>query len=100
MKKLKERWGIESNWQIFVILLVFAITGSSAAKLAEPLTELIGISKEIGGFLYWTIRILIIFPIYQVLLVFFGWLFGEHKFFWNFEKKMLRRMKLGFLFKD
>jgi len=100
LKKLKERWGIESNWQIFVILLVFAITGSSAAKLAEPLTELIGISKEIGGFLYWTIRILIIFPIYQVLLVFFGWLFGEHKFFWNFEKKMLRRMKLGFLFKD
>ena len=100
MKKLKERWGIDSNWQIFVILLVFAITGSSAAKLAGPLTEFIGLSKEVGGFLYWTIRILIIFPIYQVLLVFFGWLFGEYQFFWNFEKKMLRRMKLGFLIKD
>ena len=100
MKKLKEKWDIDSNWQIFVILLVFAITGSSAAKLAGPLTEFIGLSKDVGGFIYWTIRILIIFPIYQVLLVFFGWLFGEYQFFWNFEKKMLRRMKLGFLIKD
>lgn len=100
MKKLKERWGIESNWQLFVILLVFSVTGSSAAKLAGPFMEFIGLSKDIGGFLYWTIRILAIFPIYQVLLVFFGWLFGQYTFFWNFEKKMLRRMKLGFLFKD
>lgn len=100
MKKLKKRWGIESNWQIFVILLVFAITGSSAAKLAGPLMEVVGLTAKIDGFFYWTIRILIIFPIYQVLLVFFGWLFGEHHFFWNFEKKMLRRMKLGFLLGD
>ena len=99
MKKLKTRWGIETNWQLFVILLVFAVTGSTAAKLAEPLTNLIGVSKDMGGWIYWSTRILIIFPIYQVLLVFFGWLFGEFKFFWKFEKKMLQRMKLGFLFK-
>jgi hypothetical protein len=40
----------------------------------------------------------LIFPIYQVLLVFFGFIFGQFKFFWNFEKKMLSRMGLGFLF--
>jgi len=100
MKKLKERWGISSNWQVAVIFIVFAVTGSTAAKLAGPLTDVVGVTKEIGGFLYWTIRILIIFPIYQVLLVFFGWLFGEYTFFWNFEKKMLKRMGLGFLFKN
>ncbi|HAV54440.1 MAG TPA: diacylglyceryl transferase, partial [Aequorivita sp.] len=38
MKKLKERWNIETNGQLFIIFLVFAITGSSAAKLAAPLT--------------------------------------------------------------
>ena len=99
MKKLKQRWGIESNWQLTVIFIVFAITGSTAAKLAAPITEFIGINSEMGWYIFWPIRILIIFPVYQVLLVLFGWLFGQHQFFWSFEKKMLRSMKLGFLLK-
>ena len=97
MRKLKQRWNITSNWQLTVIFIVFAITGSTSAKLAAPLTEAIGITSDNGWYIYWPIRILIIFPAYQVLLVFFGWLFGEFHFFWYFEKKMLRSMKLGFL---
>ncbi|MBT8237555.1 MAG: diacylglyceryl transferase [Croceitalea sp.] len=100
MEKLKERWGIESNFQIVVIFIVFGLTGSAAAKLAGPLTDIIGLTKNsVSGWVYWPIRILLIFPIYQVLLVVFGWLFGQYKFFWNFEKKMLKRLGLGFLFK-
>lgn len=98
MRKLKERWNIETNRQLFIIFLVFAITGSSAAKLAAPITDFFGIEKEMGWYIYWPFRILIILPIYKVLLVFFGWVFGEFNFFWNFVKKMLRSMGLGFLF--
>lgn len=100
MKGLKKRWNIKTNAQLFIILLVFAITGSSAAKLAAPITEAFEIKKEMGWYIYWPFRILIILPIYQVLLVFFGWIFGELNFFWNFEKMMLRRMGLRFLFKN
>lgn len=100
MKKLKERWNIKSNLQLVIILIVFALTGSSAAKFAGPLTDVIGVTKEMGWYIYWPVRILIIFPIYQVLLVFMGWLFGEFEFFWAFEKKMLRRTGLGFLVKE
>ncbi|MDX1461669.1 MAG: DUF6787 family protein [Marinirhabdus sp.] len=100
MKKLKERWNISSNWQLFVILVVFAMTGSTSAKFAGPLTEAIGLTKEAGWYVYWPVRILIIFPVYQVLLVTFGWLFGEYAFFWNFEKKMLKSMGFGFVIKD
>lgn len=105
MEKLKERWGIDSNFGVFMILLVFAVTGSTAVKVAQPILEFIGFARENFSedwyyyLLYWTVRILIIFPVYQVLLVVFGWLFGQFKFFWNFEKKMLGRMGLGFLFK-
>jgi len=100
MEKLKKRWGIDSNFQIVVIFIVFALTGSAAAKLAAPLTEFIGLARETtNGWVYWPVRILLIFPIYQVLLVFFGWLFGQFAFFWNFEKKMLNRLGLGFLLK-
>ena len=95
MNKLKKRWGIESNFQIILILIVFAITGSTSAKLAGPLCALIGINEETFSWpVYWFFRILLIFPIYQVLLVFFGWLFGQFQFFWQFEKKML--VRLGF----
>ncbi|MBL7473471.1 DUF6787 family protein [Robertkochia sediminum] len=93
MKKLKERWGIDSNFQLVVILVVFAITGSTATKLASPVTDYIGMDPATtSGWIYWPVRIFLIFPIYQVLLVFFGWLFGQFAFFWNFEKKMLNRM--------
>lgn len=99
MNKLKKRWGINSNFQLFIILVVFALTGSSAAKLAGPLLTFFEIHEgNIHAFFYWTLRILLIFPIYQVLLVAFGWIFGQFEFFWNFEKKMLKRIGLGFIF--
>ncbi len=100
MKKLKDRWGIDSNWQLFIIFLVFAITGSSSAKLAAPLCEFLNITQENTHlFIYWALRILLIFPIYQILLVSFGWIFGQFQFFWAFEKKMLDRLGLGKIFR-
>ncbi len=96
MNKLKERWGIATNFQLIIILLVFAVTGSSAAKLASPVVEFFGIYRETSPwYLYWSIRILLIFPIYQILLVLFGWVFGQFDFFWAFEKKMLTRLGFG-----
>jgi|SRR5690554_2467478 len=97
MKKLKDRWNLKSNGQVFVVFLVFAITGSSAAKLAGPVTDFFQIEREMGWYIYWPFRILIIFPVYQVLLVLYGWIFGQFEFFWAFEKKMLQSMRLGFL---
>lgn len=98
MNNLKKRWNITSNWQLIVIFVVFAITGSTAAYLSKPFTNFIGLTKEsMSLWLYWPIRLVVIFPIYQVLLVLIGALFGQFKFFWEFEKKMLERMKLGFI---
>ena len=93
MKNLKQRWGIRSNFHLLIIFIVFGITGSVSALLAEPLTHWLGLTPENTNlWVYWPIRILLIFPIYQVILVVCGFLFGEFQFFWNFEKKMLSRM--------
>jgi hypothetical protein len=98
MNKLKKRWNVTSNGQLLLIFIVFAITGSTAAYLSKPLTLALGITKEnLSLWLYWPFRILIIFPIYQVMLVFIGFLLGQFDFFWDFEKKMLDRLKLGFI---
>lgn len=95
MEKLKARWNIEHNWQIIVIFIVFAVTGSTASYIGKPILSYLNITPEIYSSIgYWTIRIILLFIVYQFLLVFFGWVFGQHKFFWNFEKKMLRRLGL------
>ena len=98
MSNFKKRWNITSDWQVFTIIAVFAITGSTAAYLSKPILGLFGIVKgELSNWIYYPLYIVLIFPIYQVLLVGFGFLFGQHTFFWSFEKKMLRSMKLGFI---
>ncbi|MFH6972447.1 DUF6787 family protein [Flavobacterium petrolei] len=100
MNKLKQRWGIDSNFQLIIIFIVFAITGSASAWLSKPFCFWLGITREDLGFWFTPIRLILIFPIYQVLLVLIGFLFGQFKFFWAFEKKMLKRLGLGFLFND
>ncbi|WP_347175312.1 DUF6787 family protein [Polaribacter uvawellassae] len=95
MEKLKKRWGLTSNWQVFVILLVFSITGFTSLYIAKPILNLIGLEQATTNpWIYRPLRILLIFPFYQVLIVFYGWLFGQFAFFWAFEKKMLS--KIGF----
>ncbi len=105
-KGLKKKWGVESNAQLTVIFIVFAITGSLSAKLALPLLHFIGIQSNafdglpLGTLLYVLLRILIIFPIYQVLLIFIATIFFQFKFFWEFEKKILKKIGFSFLFKE
>ena len=100
MEKLKQRWGVQSNFQLTIIFIVFAITGSTSAMVSKPVCLWLGITTDDFGFFFTPIRLLLIFPLYQVLLVSIGFLFGQFAFFWKFEKKLLRRIGLGFLFKE
>lgn len=101
MEKLKERWGISSNIQIVLILIVFAINGSFAAWVANPVMSFLGLERgEVSGFIFWPLRVLLIFPIYQLTLPIVGFIFGQFNFFWAFEKKFLSRLGFGFLFKN
>ena len=97
MQGLKQRWGVASNFQLLIIFIVFAITGSASAWLSKPFCLWLGITNDDLGFWFTPVRLLMIFPIYQILLVLIGSMFGQFQFFWTFEKKMLRVMKLGFL---
>lgn len=97
MGNFKQRWGIQSNFQLTIIFIVFAITGSASAWASKYACQWVGITKEDFGYWFTPVRLIMIFPLYQVLLVLIGFLFGQFRFFWAFEKKMLRSMGLGFL---
>ena len=95
MNKLKLKWGIESNFQIILIFIVFAITGYSSLYISKPLLELIGLQEEnLNPWIFKPLRLILVFPVYQVVLLIVGFVFGQFKFFWQFEKKML--IKMGF----
>jgi hypothetical protein len=92
---LAKKWELTYRWEMIRVFLVFAITGSSSVFVGRPVIKLLGITKEnLNPALYWVLFIIIGLIFYQILLVFFGWLFGQFEFFWNFEKKMLRRFGL------
>lgn len=91
-KKLENKWIVKYRWEMIRIFIVFAITGSTSALISKPIVHFLGITKEnLNLIVYWVLYIIIGLIFYQILLVSFGWLFGQFKFFWEFEKKMLRR---------
>lgn len=91
-KWLEKRWKLQYRWEMIRVFIVFAVTGSSSLYVGRPIIKLLGITKEnLNPILYWTLFIIIGLIFYQILLVTFGWLFGQFHFFWEFEKKMLRR---------
>ena len=92
-KKLEDKWILTYRWEMIRVFIVFAITGSSSLYVSRPIIAWLGITKEnLNVFIYWLLFIIIGLIFYQILLVSFGWLFGQFKFFWEFEKKMLNRM--------
>ena len=103
--RLKNKWGVESNSQFILIFIVFGITGSLSVRLAKPVLEFLNINNDffkelfLGDMFYWTLRVVIVFPLYQLLLLVIGTLFLQFKFFWNFEKKILCRIGFKRFFK-
>jgi|TARA_B100000524_G_scaffold323812_1_gene205888 hypothetical protein len=93
-EKLLKLFKVDNYFRLFVIFVVFGITGSLSVVLGKYI--LMGIfSVEIANNqFYWLIRILLIFPLYQILLIIVGTLFGEFKYFWAIEKKILMRLKI------
>ena len=101
---------------MIIVFIVFGVTGSVAAKISGPIVSLLPID-DLPGIIYWPLRLLIIFPVYQVLLVLFGFIFGaivsvltfkKDRFVFNFffnismkmSKKMMNWLSFGMLFKN
>ena len=91
--KLKTRWGLTTNVQVALVLLTFACTGSTVAFLRRTIFEVLGIGEETHWALKTVIYLVVVFPLYQVLILVYGAIFGQFAFFWNYEKKMISRFR-------
>ena len=71
-----------------MVFLVFGISGSLSVYISGPLLDYLNYKKYItNNILQIILRLLIIFPIYQIILLAVASILGEFKYFWNFEKK-------------
>ncbi len=89
--KLKKRWAIESTLQVFIILIVFACTGFTALYVKKFFFSWIGVDDSDPFWFRTVVWLLTVLPAYQVLLLIYGTLFGQFKFFSNFLKKTFGR---------
>jgi len=85
--KLKKRWNVNSGLQVLLIIIVFACTGYSIIGIKH----LLGITFSTPLFYRVTYYIAVL-PIYNILLLGYGWLFGQFQFFFNFEKRFFGRI--------
>ena len=93
MEKIRRIFRVGSNYQLLIVNVVFAITGSLALYSAGYLLDLMDLNdKNMNQVLYWTLRIVLILPVYQILLILVGSLFGEFEYFWEMEKKIINRL--------
>lgn len=97
LQKLKLKWELESTMQVLLVLLVFSLTGSTVVFLRKALFDVLGFDASTAFWLKTVTYILFILPAYQIMLLVYGFIFGQFTFFWNKEKKMFNRIKKLFV---
>ena len=95
MQKIRNLFKVESNIQLLIVNIVFAVTGTASVYFAGIIINILGL-QSLNTFLYWTLRILLLVPVYQILLIIVGTLFGQFTYFWQMEKKILKRFGVKF----
>jgi Na+-driven multidrug efflux pump len=94
IEKLKQKWNLGSAWQVVIVLVVFACTGFTVLFIKKPLLRFLA-GAEGDTVLASVLYYLLILPVYNVLLLAYGFLFGQFSFFWEFEKRFFKRVFSG-----
>jgi hypothetical protein len=89
-KQLKDKWGIDSNLQAVAILTVFTLAGPTVVLIKAWYYNLLGFDEATSTATKTIAYLLFIFPAYQVLLLLYGFLLGQFRFFWEKEKALAR----------
>ena len=89
-------FGANSKFHLFKIFVIFGLAGSLSIILSDPLLDLVSIEKYISNnFFYWVVRLILIFPIYQFVLIAIAFVFGEFSYFKKFFIKFINYFKIN-----
>ena len=97
LNHLMSKWKVDKT-DLFLILCVFAITGTTTAYFSKVIPGWLGFTIATHWGWKLLLRLVVLVFGYQIILLAVAFLFGQFPFFWQFEKKILTR--LGLLKKD
>ena len=92
VERMKSRWGVGPGG-VIAILAAFSLAGLTTLRLKGPVIGLM-FSETTPGWLQWTVYLIVMLPIYQVLLLGYGTLLGQFDFFWS-KMKAIGRLVSG-----
>jgi formyltetrahydrofolate-dependent phosphoribosylglycinamide formyltransferase len=92
-KRLQQKWNVSTK-QFWIIFIVFGLTGTTTAYLTKAITGMLGMNDNTWWMWKACLRIGMLLIGYQVILLSFGFLFGQWKFFWKYEKKLLQKIRI------
>ena len=103
--RLKDKWEISSNRQFWIIFIVFGLTGSSSVKVARPFLDYIGLTPTAFESLPLGCHLLVPtncgnIPHISSITAWVWRTFLSIQLFWEFEKKIYRRMGLKRFFPE
>ena len=87
--RLQDRWGVTAG-QTIIILIVFAFTGFTVMFLKKPIVAFFTGGEQ--NLLFSILYYILILPVYNIILLFYGFVFGQFRFFWEFEKRFFNRI--------
>lgn len=90
IEQLKERWKLRNVWQVVIVLVVFACTGFTVLFIKKPILKWLTGDQD-SSTLATVLYYIFILPLYNLVLLGYGFLFGQFDFFWAFEKRFMER---------
>ena len=85
---MKKRWGV-GPWGVLAILLTFSLSGLTVVWVRPLILDAI-LPPDAPTWVRWVAYALVIFPLYQAILLAYGAVLGQFPFFWQKEKAMGR----------
>ena len=92
-EKLQKKWKVNGT-QFFLIMCTFAVTGTTTAWISGRITHWVGFDAQTFWLWKFLLRLFILLFGYQFIILVVSFFFGQFKFFWNYEKKILTWMGL------
>lgn len=89
LARMQQRWQVESIWQVVLILLTFTLAGSTVVYVRKWLFYIFGFDLHTSFWIKALCYLIVVFPAYQLLLLVYGTLLGQFRFFWEKEKMLV-----------
>ncbi len=94
LNKLIAIFNAKSFFHLVKVFIIFGLAGSFSVILSDPILKFIKLDQIINFYpLYILVKLILIFPLYQITLFAFALVFGEYDYFKKFFAKFFNYFK-------